>query len=335
MADKILVAIDNGYAEQKVAYWGKSDDGNKVIKTLMLPSRAQIGAHNITIDGVGSGVYVVGGMPYTVGANVLEPEQMRSKNYATSEVNNALVNNSLMATGFGGQDVVIATGLPYGHVYTLQGEKDESFLRKVEESLKVECECKSGEVANIVGHHIYPESIAAFVDYALDEKSGGFISIETGLVVIDIGGNTTDISFINPGSPVTVNTSRSGTKEIGVLKIRDDLKKLVCTKFSIDTVTDAQLDKALRTGKLPIYGNDEDVSDLVTDAKRQTVKRLNNYIEEIIGDGAYLDKMLYVGGGAAILQKELRSQNNAQVPESPEFANARGMLKYLTFVDHG
>lgn len=62
---QVNVAVDNGYADQKIAYWGMEND-ERVIKTLLIPSRAQIGAVNINMDGQSEGVYSIDGMDYTV-----------------------------------------------------------------------------------------------------------------------------------------------------------------------------------------------------------------------------------------------------------------------------
>jgi len=97
------VAVDNGYADQKVAYWATDENGKRVIAELLLPSRAQMGAINISIDGTSFGVYEIDGDSWTVGKDVTEPESIRGERYAYSELNAVLVTHSLIAAGFAGK----------------------------------------------------------------------------------------------------------------------------------------------------------------------------------------------------------------------------------------
>lgn len=330
-ADVTDVAVDNGYADQKVAYWKTDEKGNQFIAELLLPSRAQMGAINISIDGKSSGVYDIDGDPWTVGKDVSEPESIRGEKYAYSELNTVLVTHSLIAAGFGGKNIRIATGLPFDHYYRA-GEVNEELISRVKASLEKRVSPRGGFLpARLKSHELYPESTAAFVDYAVDEKTGEMKNeIEMGLAVVDIGGNTTDVTYIN--SDNIINVQRSGSKKIGVLNVRDRLRRLIQEKFKVDEVRDAQLDRALRTGSCKIFGIEKNVQEQIDSAKRETVKKLMNFVEEMVGDAADLDLVLFVGGGAEVLGELIKEYPHACVPDRPQFANARGMLKYMTFV---
>lgn len=325
------VAVDNGYADQKIAYWAHDEFGKRVIVEQLLPSRAQMGAINISIDGVASGVYEIDGDYWTVGKDVTEPESIRGDKYAFSELNTVLVNHSLIASGFAGKAVRIGTGLPFDHYYKHE-QVNRDLIDKVKAALKTPITSKAESLsANIVAHEVFPESTAAFVDYSVDANTGEMhMEVETGLAVVDIGGNTTDITYI--GSDNLINVQRSGSRKLGVLNVRDRLRRLIQEDFRVDQVRDAQLDKALRTGVCNIFGKPREVQKHIDHAKRETVKKLMNYVEEMVGDAGDLDLVLFVGGGAAVLGDVIREYPNAQVPERPQFANARGMLKYMTHV---
>lgn len=327
----IVVAVDNGYADQKIAFWSVNDNGVKEIKELLLPSRAQMGAVNLSLDGKSAGVYEVDGEPWTVGRDVIEPETIRGQKYAYSELNTVLVNHSLIAAGFSDKKVRVATGLPFDHFFK-NGALNTELHEKIKSSLKVNVVSRSGHGTAIIEEQtIYPESTAAFIDYVLDDKGNMVFEFQTGIAVVDIGGNTTDITYINPGN--TINTERSGSRRLGVLNVRDRLGRLIREEFNIDELRDSQLEQALRTGLCKIFGEDKDVSKLIKSAKRESVKKLMNYVDEVIGDGADLDLVLFVGGGAAVLGDVIEDYPHAKVPANPQFANARGMLKYMTFID--
>ena len=343
----IIVAVDNGYADQKAAFWSVKDgkpvidaQGEPEITQVLLPSRAQIGAINIDINGMSSGVYRIDGQPWTVGRDVTEPESIRGERYAYSEMNAVLVNHTLIKSGFSGRKIRLATGLPFGQIYR-DGDVNTALVERVKESLKSEVIPQGQSKAPIiVAHEVFPESTAAFVDYAIDCKTGTMaLELETGMAVVDIGGNTTDITYINPiegeGSEqqsYTMNRERSGSKNIGVLNVRDRLRELIKQRFKVDSLRDSQLDKALRSGVCKIFGAEEDVSEQIGIAKRDVVKKLMNYVEEMVGDAADLDFILFVGGGSAVLQDVISEYKHARVPKDPQFANARGMLKYMTYV---
>ena len=324
------VSVDNGYADQKVAYWANNANGDRVIAELLLPSRAQMGAINMAIDGQASGVYEVDGDPWTVG-DVSEPESIRGEKYAFSELNSVLVNHSLLSAGFSNKTVRVATGLPFDHFYK-NGEVNHPLVNKVKSSLQADVTPRgSHKQAKIKEHELYPESTAAFVDYVIDEKTGTMNKkIENGLAVVDIGGNTTDITYIN--SENIINVQRSGSKKLGVLNVRDMLRRLIQEEFRIDELRDGQLDAALREGSCRIFGEQKDVRKQIDAAKRESVKKLMNYVEEMVGDAADLDLVLFVGGGSAVLSDVIKEYPHAHIPKNPQFANARGMLKYMTFV---
>ena len=328
--DIIDVAVDNGYADQKVAFWA-TKDGKRFIAEVLLPSRAQMGAINVAIDGKSAGVYDIDGEPWTVGRDVTEPESIRGERYSYSEMNAVLVNHSLIAAGFAGRNVRISTGLPFEHFFK-NGQPNKDLIEKVKTSLKTKVNPKGDFKAAIIkSHELYPESTAAFVDYAVDEETGDMKNeIENGLAVVDIGGNTTDITYIN--SDNQINIQRSGSKKLGVLNVRDRLRRLIQDTFDVAEVRDAQLDRALRTGSCKIFGQDQDVSEQIDAAKKESVKKLMNYVEETVGDAGDLDMVLFVGGGAAVLGDVIKKYPHAHVPDRPQFANARGMLKYMSFV---
>ena len=329
-SDVTNVAVDNGYADQKIAFWA-SKDGKRVIAEVLLPSRAQMGAINLAIDGKSAGVYEIDGDPWTVGRDVTEPESIRGERYAFSEMNAVLVNHSLIAAGFSGRQVRISTGLPFEHFFK-NGQPNKDLHEKVKASLKTKVTPKGDFKAAIIkAHELYPESTAAFVDYAVDEETGDMKNeIENGLAVVDIGGNTTDITYIN--SDNQINVQRSGSKKLGVLNVRDRLRRMIQDVHGVSEIRDAQLDSALRTGSCKIFGKDQDVSEQIDAAKKESVKKLMNYVEETVGDAGDLDMVLFVGGGAAVLGDVIKNYPHAHVPDRPQFANARGMLKYMTFV---
>ncbi|MFK5894681.1 MAG: ParM/StbA family protein [Pseudomonadota bacterium] len=326
-----IIADDNGYADHKLCFW-KGDPGKSEIVELSFPSRAAMGSQAMNVEGDLTGVYEVNDSRWTVGKNVHDPENTRVHGYAISDLNCVLVNHALIHAGFGGKKVMVATGLPYDDYYDEDGKKAD-FIEKVISSIGQEIKAfGEAEVAEIIENRIYPESTAAWVDFSVDSTTGETTAEnEQGVAVVDIGGNTTDVTYLNGGNN-RINKARSGTREIGVLHIRDKLRSLIKKNYDIDEISDSQLDKCLRTKSLTLFGKDNDVTDLVNKALNEVGHKVLNYVREKIGDGAQLDYIIFVGGGAEILRSVINEYPHAKIPERPQFSNARGMLKYWTLV---
>lgn len=321
------VVVDNGYAEQKIAYYTRNH-GVPEIMMMSLPSRAQIGAINFSVDGEVQNSYTVNGTQWTVGSNVPDAESIRGVKYSYSDLNVVLVNNSLIYAGFGGSKVHLGTSLPFGHYSTLNGPNKE-LINKVKASLQQPCIYHGdNDVAIITEHYVYQESISAAIDYILGDDGKPRNTIQGGIAIVDIGGNTTDISVLESAS--SVDYGRSGSEKIGVIDVRNDLRELILEKFKLEKVTDGQLDTAIRSGSMVLFGKPECVEAEVAAAKRNTTQKIIYRVEDKVGDAADLDKVIFVGGGAAALRDVISNYKHGHVPDRPEFANARGMLKHMT-----
>lgn len=333
MPDKFIpiIADDNGYAYHKLAFWENTPKSSRIME-LSFASRAALGAQAMTVDGELTGVYEIDGTRWTVGEHVYDPENTRSGDYGTSNMNAVLIAHALDLAGYGGKEVRLVTGLPYDRFYDQDGVRTE-YIQKVKTSLESPVSALGGKpMANITEHRVYPESMAAWFDIAIDAETGDTIAEnESGVVVADIGGNTTDLTYITPGNK-DINKARSGTREAGVLHVRDKLRHLLMKEFSIDEISEAKLDQALREGTFRIFNDTHDVCELNKEAVNEVSQRILNFMADKIGEGASLDYIVLVGGGAAVMGDCIRERyQHASVPENPQFSNARGMLKHWTF----
>lgn len=326
-----IVADDNGYADHKLCWWA-GKPGKSELMEMTFASRAAMGSQAMNVEGDLTGVYEVNGRKWTVGRNVHDPENTRVPGYATSDLNCVLVAHALFHAGFGGKDVKVATGLPYDDFYDEDGKR-VAFIDKVKKSIGQDVTAfGSGETANVIENRVYPESTAAWVDFSVDSETGETIAEnEEGVAVVDIGGNTTDVTYLNGGNN-QINKARSGTREIGVLHIRDKLRSLIKKEYSLDEISDSQLDKGLRKNEIVLFSELKDVEHLVNKAINDVGQKVLNFVKEKVGDGAQLDYIIFVGGGAELLRSVISEYPHAKIPDRPQFSNARGMLKYWTLV---
>ncbi|MDD2861076.1 MAG: ParM/StbA family protein, partial [Acidiphilium sp.] len=172
------------------------------------------------------------------------------------------------------------------------------------------------------------QGLAAFFDYTLDDRGKPRGEALESVVVVDIGGSTTDIVSIVRGGQ-TIDQSASGAARLGVL----DVHTLLTEKLTADLgfpvrLTPAAIDRACRTGQIKINRADRDVSGLVREAVGDVGAQIVREVERRIGKAATVDAVLFVGGGAALFKDVVQHWSGVEVVADGEMANARGLLKY-------
>ncbi|MBJ8931589.1 ParM/StbA family protein [Citrobacter freundii] len=333
--EKRFVGVDDGFFSIKVFTGDKS---------ISIPSRA---AKGITLVDSGDGdtgfiFNTDSGDTFTVDANVPGALDTRTltTDYPVSNVNRVLVHAALVAAGLGGEECEIVTGLPVSHYYLPNTDKNEFLVSKKKESISKPVTCGvegNTPVAQISRNEVCSEAIAAFIDQMIDNdgnQTANADSLKNGVTcVIDIGGQTTDCAVLNPG--MRINMQRSGSSEVGVLYLYDEIKIKLATKFSINisSITKRQVESALKNGSISIYREVHDVSHEVEQCKASLFDRIQTAINEHVGDDSDIETLIFVGGGAIVFGTEIQNAyRGALIPAEPEFANARGMYKLIRFM---
>lgn len=332
-----FVVVDDGYARIKAAWW----DG-AAMRTLSIPAMAKRGRALSTSDGGVVGGYVVGedgtGAPveFTVSDRLTgDLEPTRISDYASSDLNRALVHHAMVLAGFGGREATLATGLPMGNFFA-EGVKD----RKLASLAQPVRSLGANPTAVIAQHHVYPQALMAWVDHVIDEagapiSDNGVLRRDLTVCVVDVGGRTTDFAIVQvvDNTPV-VDRENSTHVELGMLTVLDTLRSLLAAEYKVSDLSDAIIERALSTGVLRIFGVEHAVQPLVEQAATDVARRLVSEVQRRIGSGVNLDRLVFVGGGSTPLRGALEAQyRHVFVADAPELANARGMLKYMTFID--
>ena len=188
--------------------------------------------------------------------------------------------------------------------------------------------------AAIAFHEVIPEALAAWYDHVIAEANGDVQldadRLSVPIAVIDIGGRTTDFVVV---ADQTIRHDSSGSLRCGLLDLKRQVAGAVRAKFDLEALSDRATEEAVRTGHVRLFGKTHDVSSQVREARRELVARLHAESGRQLGQGAELEEILFVGGGAVALADDIRDwfQNQTIAPH-PAFANARGMLKYLRYV---
>lgn len=338
---------ENMSRDQRGIRFAGADDGHFGIKVftddgqrIYVPSRVSNGAQIISIgDGADDNMYDAGdGHTYTVSED-LPPIDTRFGDYGLSDINRVLVNHALIKAGLGGQDIRLVTGLPVADYYVGNAQNSDFIERKVKSLMdhRVANRNPAVKCANIVGHSVVSEAIAAFFDLLINED-GTFNSTIKDMVadgpigMADIGGKTTDSAVIINGGK-GIDGSRSGTARLGALSLNDAVEARIKHKFALDTLTPARVERAVMSGKLRIFNEEHDVSDLVNAEKHALASQIIAEIKRKFRDAADLECVFFVGGGALLLRDQLADiYPHAKVVDDPQFANARGMLKIAKYL---
>lgn len=326
-----FVGVDDGHYAIKVV----TEDG----KMYSVPSRGQAGRHAISWNqgNDDEGFYQTEeGQTYTAHEHLAGYEDTRFKGYPKSQLNRVLIHHALLAAGFGGKSVVIATGLPVSYYYLPDGRRDEALISAKRDNLQRRVSCGSRPVADVKRNLVTTEAIAAYYDQLMDiqgRPSKDFKEMQSATVgVIDVGGKTTDSAVVYPGGQ-QVDPERSGSSDTGVLQLNDAIEARLRVMFDLDHVPPRMVESAIIQGTIRLAGEEKNVRDAVIVEKERLAEQIMAGIRTRIGTGRDLDYVLFVGGGSIVLRDQLiKHYPHARIPDHPEYANARGMLKIAKYV---
>lgn len=315
----LMVGVDDGYAETKVVSRGEK------VRIASLARAGLFGLSSMGSDDKVGGSYETGGRKFTVSEKI-EGDETRFDDYPISELNRVIIHHALRLAGMGGKKIKLATGLQVSNYF--KGDvRNEEFIALKQESLMKEVKAlDGGPCADIVEHIVLPEAVASWFDYAYDEK-GAQIEMEGPCGVIDVGGRTTDCVTVLEGH--LIDHARSGTGETGVMDIYESIATKLRAQHGDGIISRKVLDLAIRTGSVKRFGKPQNIKSIVQAAIDDITEQVLTEAKRHFGNGAHLDVILFVGGGSAFMTKLTSHFPNAKVMPEPEFANARGMYKYL------
>jgi len=324
----VLVAIDDGYAETKLVANGVQ---------LSVPSIARAGTHGVLqinedVKNSVRAYAMENGETFTVGDGI-EGERTQFDSYPYSTLNRAIVQHALQLAGFGGRRVRVATGLPLEQFYENLVPSARRIRDKKANLAQPVSILGKGKAAVIVQQDVYSEAVAACIDFYLDDE-GRPRDVSWPIAIVDIGGRTTDIATILDGE--NIDMQRSGTATLGVLDLYRDLDAGLRTAFSLSSPLSQQIVRnALTTGTVRLFNEVHDVATHVAASRSHIEEALKREIDRRIGSGAELAAVVFVGGGARVFEGLPKLFAHSSIPDAPEFANARGMYKFMKHLQNG
>lgn len=332
-------------SEQNIIFAG-IDDGHRDIKAIFsngqricIPSRAASGVINkISINGSQNGVFVYNteNGPYSMG-EIEHADDTAYDDYPVSAQNRVMVAHALRVAGFGETYQVNAvTGLPLKRYYlkgkpnvTLIGAKKENLLRRDVVGID------GYRAAPIIKHDVVSEGIAAWISYILQRNEEGKVFVDRDRLmertaIVDIGGHTLDIAVVRNWD---LDGDRSGTEEIGMISIFEGVRERLSDEFDGLELSDEQVEQAVATKRIKVYGQYHDASAIVEASLLSTVNSLHSSIKRRLKQAGDIDNVFFVGGTSKFLEAHLQGWfKNQSLMVDPAFANADGMLKFAEFV---
>jgi len=314
------------------------DDDGKLVETYVA-SRVAEGTQMIALTEAGDNVFTTDeGVSFTV-SDTLQHVDTRFTGYALSGMNRVLVHHALIKAGLGGKDVRIVTGLPVDEYFSGNELNTDLINRKVANLLekKVVNKNESVKCANIVGHSVQSEAIAAFYDLLINDdgsmnKEVAALVAESPIGFIDIGGKTTDfVVVIDRGQ--RIDKTRSGSVSLGGLSLNVAVENRLKVKFGAETLTPRQVENAVLTGSLRLFGKENDVLDIVNEEKAALAAQIIEAIKRKMSKASDMEAVYFIGGGSLLLQSQLKDlYPHAVFVPNPQFSNARGMFKIAKYM---
>ena len=262
----------------------------------------------------------------------MNAEDTRFPSYPYSILNSVLSVHGLIEAGFSDADSIrIASGIPLNHFFD-GAELNSANIEKKKASFNRAIYIKGGgSLPDPVIEQVYPEALAGWVDISIDYQGNDTEQQVRPVGLVDIGGRTTDIAIVLPG--FQIDPDYTGTIDKGYLDVCSRLNEFLIRDFDSGVLDTAVLDASLRSKSIQLYrGQQEDISDQVSHAIKSVSGEIMREVERKITKASHLAGICYFGGGAEHMRAELEKQQNVHIPDNPQFSNARGYLKTMTFL---
>lgn len=161
----------------------------------------------------------------------------------------------------------------------------------------------------ITDFKVYPEGVGAY--YSLNTTED--------VIIVDIGGRTTDIAYI-----VDKKLKASSTVAVGTINIYKDISDKLNSLYTLDLDMLAA-ERILNKGYFEIDGNRTDLS-FITDVLKKNFSKINDDL--IMKFPVRTEKIILVGGGYKLFERAFRNRyKNSYVADNPIYANSIGFRK--------
>lgn len=340
MKERTLFAgADVGCNYAKI-YGGK---GLQIAISSTVSTKPQVGVAMSANAGADEIVISINDNVYAVGPRVAAPIDTRFADYYTSDINTSLAL-AAMSRIFGdlsNAEINAVFGLPLNVFYNSRGERNDALIKSRSKAWRQRASIVRSPVpaglprdGSVFGRLSgASEGVAVYLDWLLDEDGSEKADAKGMVLVVDIGGNTTDIALLEDGQLLFDGASTSF--EVGALHLYERVAAAAKDMMGLArTPALTSIEKAIREdgGHLNIGNNSENIRDLVAAERRAIVNELIPRIQKILSKRVdEVETILFAGGTSKLLEEDLKGvrvgKAKIRVVEDPQFANARGYYK--------
>lgn len=317
----VLVAVDDGFAQTKLCL-GR--------KTMVLPMAVASGVRlRSTTDGKvddAIGIYRTGPVRYTAGEGV-ENNEPNYETFHTSSLNRVSVHHALHRAGLGGRRVRLVCGLPIAQYFS-SGMPDKEMLAAKRKNLMVPVERlhvpEDRKTVTVASVTVLPQAIAAIGELLFDPQGQAKEAPGT-FVVVDVGGQTTDIAIVEGGR--MIDQDRSASLPLGVLEVKRLFLERVKQRFgTAEKFSWKWVEDAFRNKRVRLLGKDHDLSEEAAEATAEIEEQIKDFVVSTLGAQTLkYERILFVGGGAEYFTGLHGLYRQGVVAKDPQTANVRGM----------
>lgn len=173
-----------------------------------------------------------------------------------------------------------------------------------------------------------PQGLASVLSEALDDKGNvkpGPVSQGT-VGLLDIGGHTVNVATFSEMRAISKQTISINAGMWGALS---EIEKRINAAYPGQDLHGHEVIKVMKSGKIKHFGNERDVTGIVSDVLQPFTRRILAEASQVWGSAAKLDALLVSGGGAEAIGPAIAEQYpHARIVEAPQWANALGYLKF-------
>ena len=246
------------------------------------------------------------------------PFNTKQPSYPYSVENAVILHHALRLAGFEG-DVSIAISMPYDDFYSNVGKNIDNIERK-KKSIMIDVTNDDNNI-NIVNVEVFPEAIIGAYGCYVDDAANNLYEIQQGLLIVDLGGRTSDIVHAT-SSWMPSRTGRKSTHAFGYLDLLDNLNEQL-RDLGFGSVPPTILKKAIDNGYIRKGENKIDIRKQIKQSRESLLSRVETAIDSWVRDGITIDGILFIGGAVEDFREELSHIKDSFIADNPQFANSR------------
>ena len=346
MDTNLRIGCDDGRDSIKVVTGFNSESNS--FNCFAIKSQAVRGKEQLTsFKGKADSAYCTEDVWFSVsGSNtsLAKYADTRYYEYQTSAHNRILIQHALLEANLSGQTVALATGLPLDLYYSGDGLNNDLISMKKASLLKPVTNFNNTPPVTISSSMVLGEGVAAAYDCLLNNDGSVneefyAMTLKRPITVIDLGGMTTDIATIIEGVG-GVYRDQSGSADLGAIELIKDIGITLKSKLCLNNIPpDNFIEESFKTHTYEVLGRTEDISEILVKAAKNYVNKIEDFFVSKCRDGSNLGAVIFVGGGAALIQQILGQKGFSQIYKgkiilapNPQFANAIGLWKAANYL---